>query len=501
MHRTPTLIRRLVTGVAAATLGLPGLPGLPGLAAAPAHAATRPAPAAIGPTCGNSLGPVMVQYTLIACTLPTFAHPWYVRGNESQTADATITNETPYTLSVSGGGGVIHAPGNTWYVDNFGHLTLAPHGQPGSASTFQVTEGISGPVTNQTQVVNGVDTIGLSYGVAATGDPHGKIGTISNGFYPAIDAWPTGQPHIWSFTAGAAATSEHVGVPDKITVTNNSPKPEWFELCQGVHPVAAGMHAPGTSLVHSVVEDSPGTTTWTAWVGTGAHGCTFESNVLPVNAYLETQAIHIDWTGQPVQPAPTVPTDPAPALIANATNPGPSTSTVDPIYVTDTSGHPEWLDVCAGGRAVSAGFHQPGTSLVYGARSTRAGTVTYSAYVGTPLCSGTPVPVSVDWAAGSTTSFDHQLFADAAVYTPTVGTDDPVFAINTSGHGQWMTMCSGLTPLASGYHPAGGYLEHAVSAYLSSPGQDSYTAVVGRDSCNSSQSQSSTVTLRWQSAS
>jgi hypothetical protein len=376
-------------------------------------------------------------------------------------------------------------------VDHFSRITLAPHGQPGSAATFQVTEGIAGPVAV------GQNTISLDYFVVAT-EPNGeKIDASSSANYQAVDSWLPGQPHIWSFVAGAAATSQHVGVPDRITVTNNSPKPEWFELCQGVHPVAAGMHAPGTSLVHAVVEAYPGPVTWTAYVGAGPAGCASTVIAGPAaSRYLENQAIHIDWTGQP---APIVPTDPAPAIVANATNPGPSTSTVDPIYVSNTSGHPEWLDVCAGGRAVSAGFHQPGTSLVYGARSARAGTVTYSAYVGTPNCSGTPVPVSVDWAAGSETAAPSQLFADAAVYTPTVGTDDPVYAINTSGAGQWMTMCLAGHPLASGYHPAGGYLEHAVSAYLSSPGQDSYQAVVGRDSCNMSQSQSATVTLRWQS--
>ena len=491
MSRTPTLIRRLVAGVATATLGLTGL------AAAPAHAATPQDSAPIGSSfCANTLSNASGQYpktpgSLIQCTSPTFLRPWYTRGNESQTADVTITNETPYTLSVPGGGAVSHAPGAIWGVEHFPHLTLAPHGRPGSAATFQYTVGVNGPVTNRTSVINGTNAINLGYGMVATASNGEKITVADTAYYPAIDSWPPGQPHIWGFTAGAAATSQHVGVPDTITVRNNGSNTEWFELCQGVHPVAAGMHKPGTSLVHSVVEAYPQATTFTAWVGAKPSGCSPAAGYSAgTSAYLESQAIHIDWTGQP---APIVPTDPAPALVANAVNPGPSISSVDPIYVTDTSGHAEWLEVCAGGRAVSAGFHAPGTSLVYGARSARAGTVTYSAYPGLG-CPGTPVQVPVNWQAGAETAAPNQIFADAAVYTPTVGTDDPAYAINTSGAGEWMTLCSGLTPLASGYHPAGGYVEHAVSA--ATPGQYGYSAIIGRDTCRGLTSQ---LILDWQS--
>jgi len=466
--RTRSPLRRLATAAATTLLAAGGLTGLGAITASPAHASTtnmlRPssyAPTADGQCSDLEINGQPEAAYPIRCSAPAFPNLWNLSlTSQTQTTDITLVNTSNSTLHLA----PRDAPG---YIEE---SIPNPYLPVGHSETISWTQTVSS--TTQTTVVNGQRVIYLAAGIDIV-----NFGTAPNagvgwsGFYPAVD---TAAPApTYSLTASASTTSLPTGSGSTITVENTGSADEHLTLCSAGRPIAAGIHAPGSSLTHTVVESTPGSATFTAYAG-DSFACTGSS-----------KSVTIDWTGNAPTPTPTPTSGLSPLAVAG--HPEEPVGQPDMLYVGDTqqSGSAaEWLTACINGRAVASGLHVPGGVLSHPvAVSTAGGTVTVDAYSGsTPaICAGAEQTFTVTGEPAGPALAVPNLHAFAAATSAQVGTSVPIYVTDTASGPTWVTLCEAGRPVASAWkHPGQGMPHDVVS---STTGNVSYVAMQGRASC------------------
>lgn len=470
--RTRSPLRRLATAAATTLLAAGGLTGLGAIAASPAHAASaRPAnAAAFGSGCQLTVLGQTVAYPVnstISCTSPSYG-TWYTGETQTQTADATLHNVSSFAIRlVPIQYSAPVAPGNkSW------HIGLIPSSgvtlNPGQAVTVSVQTTFDGPY--QSDVQNGYVYAEIDFN-AYSSQWSRPAGISSTPAYPAVD---TAAPApTYSLAASASTSSPQTGSGSTITVKNTGSADEHLTLCADGKAIAAGIHSPGTSLTHTVVESTPGTRTFTAYAG-ASFSCSGSS-----------KTVSIDWTGSTPTPTPTPTSGLSPLAVAG--HPAEPVGQPDMLYVGDTqkTGSPaEWLTACVNGRAVASGLHVPGGVLAHPVTvSTLGGTVTVDAYSGsTPAsCSGSEQTFVVTGEPAGPALAVPNLHAFAAATSAKVGTSVPIYVTDTASGPTWVTLCEAGRPVASAWKYPGQGMPHDVVS--STTGSVSYVAMQGRASC------------------
>jgi len=285
--------------------------------------------------------------------LSVSASPSGPRTGQASTITATNTSRASEHLALCGGGKMlaagIHPPG--------GKLVHAVRSSTAGTETFTVVAGAR---------------------YMCSGSPS-KTFTVD---------WTGTAPPAARSLAVAGDGGEPAGHPDRLFVADTGPRgapAEWLTMCVNGRPVASGLHAPGTVLVHAVTGPSVGSTvTVDAYADASPGACSGVERTFTV-------------TGLSAGPTVTVTNLHAFASAASVTV-GAKVQT----WVTDTATGPTWATLCQAGRPIASAWLHPGQGMPHAVAAATAGSVTYAAMQGKASCSsGDESSVTVTWTAAS----------------------------------------------------------------------------------------------------
>jgi len=321
----------------------------------------------------------------------------------------------------------------------------------------------------------------LSAGLDISG-PWGPYATVSWGaFYPVVDT-ATPSP-TYSLTASASTSSPATGSGSTITVKNTGSADEHLTLCAAGRPIAAGIHAPGTSLTHTVTESTPGTRTFTAYAG-GSFACSGSS-----------KTVSIDWTGSAPTPTPVTTSGLSPVGIAGTL--AEPAGFPDPIFAANTEaegGPAEWLTMCVNGRPVASGLRAPGGVVDHPISAPAVGArLAVDTFAGSKpaVCGGPERSITVQGLTERPSVPATALHLFSAATSVPVGTSVPTWTADTASGPTWVTLCRAGTPVASAWLHPGQAMPHDVVA---NGGSTTFFAHQGRASCASGEEASLDIT-------
>jgi len=488
---------RIIAAAASALLGLAGLTGL----STPAHAADRPnATTYPSSPCWGRIGDTIHPASPfpVSCTDAIFSAPWYPAArSQTQRGELTVTDHAGYAVhldptspSQANIGGTSAGGSTERLLIPASGLTIPAH----HSATVAVTVTAYGPYQAEINPPGAdgapVATTSISVPVDVSG-PWGptpdQLFAVAN--YPVAAGYPPGYAGP-RYAVSATVGAHSAGQPATIRVTNTSAIGEHLVLCNlagaagtinpGGHPIAGGIRGPGGAIVHAVSDPhvALGGTLHLAAYASPSWGCDGIE-----------QPLAVTW---PARAAVRLPPGAAQVGLA-ASNPDPGRGQSVELAATniDPNAGNSWLTICRDGRAISSGARRPATSLVTHAVGT--GAVTYTAHEGTPADCSTPTlaTTTVTWQAGGPASYVHRMAVEPSVTVAPAGVPVPIDVVALQPG--WLSLCSGQHLLASGWHPAGGVLEHAVLG----SGTQSWTATAAARSCGGPLVQGASVVITW----
>lgn len=489
---------RILAAAAAGMLGLAGLTGL----APPAHAADRPSVAMYESSCFAKIGDTNPpNYGPVSCTNAPFPAPWYPAARvQTQQGAVTFTNHAGYAVrlmpTLNGraniGGTAAGAITERLLVPASGLVIPGHH-----SATVGLVETLYGPYDGDLYPAGDgapVQTAGVGWST----DIYGPWGTLPDQIgggaqYPIAGGYPPGYSGPrYAVTATVGAHSP--GQPAVIRVVNTSSIGAHLVLCavppmpagtSGTppqqHPIAGGIRGPGGAIVHAVGDPHVS-------LGGSLHLAAYASPSWGCDGI--EQPLTVTW---PARTAVQLPPGAAQVGLA-ASNPDPGRGQSVELAATnvDPNSGNSWLTICRNGRAISSGARRPATSLI--THAVGAGAVTYTAHEGSPADCGSPTlaTTTVTWQAGGPASYVHRMAVEPSVTVAPAGVPAPINVVALQAG--WLSLCSGQHLLASGWHPAGGVLEHSVVG----SGTQSWTATAAARSCGGPLVQSQPVTITWQ---
>jgi len=480
----PHIFRKISAAAATTLLAAGGLTGLGAITATPAHAASaRPADAGLyQASCDDSeINGQSPNAYPIACTAPVFSSPWSdAAGKHTQSAVVTLRNTSNVTVGLtpsnfSLGAGKPGGDTETIYVP----VSSLP---PGATEQVVWTTTLWAPFKVYPAGPDNapVPSILLAGGIHISGPwgPNAGVGWEAN--YPVTD---TPAPASYSLTASASPASPPTGSGSTITVANTGSASEHLTLCAAGRPVAAGIHGPGTSLTHTVVESTAGTRTFTAYAG-ASFACSGTS-----------KTVSIDWTGTTPTPTPVHTSGLSPVGVAGSI--AEPAGFPDPIFVADTEakgGPAEWLTMCINGHPVASGLRAPGGVVAHAVDAPAPGAkLTVDAFSGTnpAVCGGPEQSITIQGLTErpSIPATAIHLFAGAT--SVPAGITVPTWTADTASGPTWVTLCRAGTPVASAWLHPGQAMPHDVVA---DSGSATFFAHQGRDSCSSGEEASIDIT-------
>jgi len=399
--RTHSPLRRLATAAATTLLAAGGLTGLGAIAASPAHAASaRPADTALyTASCNDSeiSGQSYPAYP-IACTAPSFPLPWNdTPGSHTQSTVITLRNTSSATVGLTPRNFSLDAGEPNGVIES---LSVPVHDLPPGKNEQAVwTVTYTAPYkVYPAGAYAPVPSVELAFGIDLSGvgtDPNAGVGWEA--FYPVTNVPSTSTPAAptYSLTASASTSSPQTGSGSTITVANTGSANEHLTLCDAGKAIAAGIHSPGTSLTHTVVESTPGTRTFTAYAS-GGYGCSGSS-----------KSVSVDWTGSAPAPTPALQAPlGAPSILADGSGAALSVTAlgvVDPGTGADALALPETGERLVG---VAIQLANRGRSVVtdVDADTTVIGSNGQTfGHVDDPLTECTPFPLGAQTLAPGTT--------------------------------------------------------------------------------------------------
>jgi len=477
-------LRKISAAAATTLLAATGLTGLGVVAATPAHAASaRPADAGLyQASCYDAEinGQTDPAYP-IACTAPAFPSPWSdTAGKHTQSAVITLRNTsgvtvglTPHNYSGNVGkpGGIVNdvsvpvrslPPGASeqvvWTLTLYGPFQVYPTG----------TDGAPFPSTSQ----------GAGIDISGPWGPNADVGWGAD--YPVAGA---PAPVSYSLTASASTTSLPTGSGSTITVANTGNADEHLTLCSAGRPIAAGIHGPGSSLVHTVVESTAGTRTFTAYAG-ASFACSGTS-----------KTVSIDWTGNAPTPTPVHTSGLSPVGVAGSI--AEPAGFPDPLFVANTEakgGPAEWLTMCINGRPVASGKRGPGGVVAHAVDAPTVGAkLTVDAFAGSnpAICGGPEQSFTIEGLTERPSIPSTAIHLFSAATSVPAGTTVPTWTADTASGPTWVTLCKAGTPVASAWLHPGQAMPHDVVA---NGGSTTFFAHQGRASCASGEEASIDIT-------
>jgi len=481
----PHIFRRISAAAATTLLAAGGLTGLGAIAATPAHAASaRPADASMyQASCNDAEINGQSRNTFpIACTAPAFANPWSdTAGKHTQSAVVTIRNTSNVTVGLTSRdySGDVGKPGG---IVNDVSIPVSEL-PPGESEQVVWTLTLYGPFKTYPVGTNGTPfpSAYLSAGLDISG-PWGPYAGVGWGaYYPVTD---TPAPASYSLTASASPASPQTGSGSTITVANRGSTSEHLTLCAAGKAIAAGIHAPGTSLVHTVVESTAGSRTFTAYAG-ASFACSGDS-----------KSVTIDWTGTTPTPTPVHTNGLSPVgVVGSIAEPA---GFPEPIFVANTEakgGPAEWLTMCVNGRPVASGLRAPGGVVAHAVDAPAVGAkLTVDAFSGSnpAVCGGPEQSFVIEGLTERPTIPATAIHLFSAATSVPAGTVVPTWTADTASGPTWVTLCKAGTPVASAWLHPGQAMPHDVVA---DSGSATFFAHQGRASCASGEEAS--IDINW----
>jgi hypothetical protein len=466
----------------AATAGLLALAGA-GLAAVPAYAAARPASrvaALPGGSCSGFLNgqsqPINVP---IRCTVSYFSPALNPNITSTETGSITLTNTTKAPEHVLAMSPFAMNPGKPGGARVTTNIPAAGVELPaGHSATLLVRTTLWAPWWNQTGHAESnipsspLVTNPLPPQFSVTSPAWAGVDRVDPYYlFPVVGTPP---PPPYGVAVSVNPPRPVTGRPAVITARDSGSRPEVIEVCTaGGHPLAAGVHQPGTALVHAVVSGQPGTVRYLVHAGP-RFGC---------GGAGANRSLPITWTGDPYTGAS------APVL-AVVSNPHPLTTVADPIWGINTSASAGWVTLCDGSFALAAGWREPGGAVVHAVGDGSGGPGLQSglsADLGPHPGCGNPsasAPISIDWASSFIGGgLDHALALLPGETTASTGSPVAVWVL--AERPEWLSLCTvvgiGTHLLASGYHAAGTVLEYP--AVAAGAGTQDYIALAAARRC------------------
>ena len=485
MSQIRSSLNRLAAAAATTLLAAGGLTGLGVLAATPAHAASaRPADAALyQPLCGDAEINGQTRNTYpIACTAPTFPSPWSdTAGKHTQSAVVTLRNTSSVTVGLTphNYSGNVGKPGGIINDTSIPVRSLPP----GASEQVVWTLTLYGPFKTYPVGTNGTPFLstyqGAGIDISGPWGPYAGVGWQA--YYPVVGA-PAPAP-TYSLTASAAPASPQTGSGSTITVKNTGSTDEHLTLCAAGRPVAAGIHSPGTSLTHTVVESTAGTRTFEAYAGAG-FACSGSS-----------KTVSIDWTGSIQTPTPVTTSGLSPVGIAGTL--AEPAGFPDQLFAANTEAKGsgvEWLTMCIDGHPVASGKRAPGGVVAHAVDAPAPGArLTVDAFSGAnpAVCGGPEQPFTLEGLTERPLVPTPALHLFAGATAVPAGTTVPTWTADTASGPTWVTLCRANTPVASAWLHPGQAMPHPVVA---DSGSATFFAHQGRDSCASGEEASIAIT-------
>lgn len=299
-----------------------------------------------------------------------------VVGQVSYALSASASTSSPHTGAPS----TITAT-NTAKVSE--HLTLCSAGRPIAAGIHPPGGKLVHTVTERSAGTRSfVAYAGSSF--ACSGSPSRTVSVDWTGTAPPVST--AGMSLAVAGDGGAP-----VGHPDRLFVADTGPRgapAEWLTMCVDGRPVASGLHAPGTVLVHAVTGPSVGSTvTVDAYADASPGACS---------------GVERTFTVTGLSAGPTVTVTNLHAFASAGVTVGVKVGAKVQTWVTDTATGPTWATLCQAGRPIASAWLHPGQGMPHAVAAATAGSVTYAAMQGKASCSsGDESSVTVSWTAAS----------------------------------------------------------------------------------------------------
>ncbi|MDA8063191.1 MAG: hypothetical protein M0T80_12325, partial [Actinomycetota bacterium] len=330
--------------MASALLAVAGL----GLAAAPAQAAAVMYPGA----CNGGIGGTLATNFPVSCTNPTFG-VWDALGSQVHHGEVVVHNHASYAVRVIAFGDSSlqgSAPGdlNTYVEVPAGGVVIPP----GDLVQIPIKAAFVGPFTSAIRPAgHGIPIptvrIRFRFRVATPAGQDLVAGGADYQVYP--NRYPPGS-HVATYGVAPQASRSFLpaGQASVVTARNTASVPEHITLCDGSRKLAAGIHPPGSSLVHPVTFPTAGARTLTAYAS-NVYACSGTSSTVTVT-----------WTAQLRVP---VPPNASPVALT-AVNPSPAAHASDTLVAVNTNPNAgEWMTICQASRALGSGWRPPGGAV------------------------------------------------------------------------------------------------------------------------------------------